>query len=227
MSELLRQMVAGDPVSWRMAAIALALAFVAGQAMAMLYVWSYRGLSYTRALPQAMILVALISAWLMLAIGDNLARGIGIVGALAFVRFRTNLRDPWDLVFIFGCLAAGVSAGTGAYGVAIAGTVAFCLVILYLRLVMFGSRRQYDGLLRFSVPAGSASEQAVASLLRSRCRSFALVTLREIAQGAELEHAYQVRMRDPNDRATLIEAVSRIPGARSVSLLLAETTVEL
>jgi uncharacterized membrane protein YhiD involved in acid resistance len=227
MSELFQLMFAGDPLSWRTALLSMTLAFLAGQAIAMLYVWSYRGLSYSRAVPQAMIIVAIVSAWLMLAIGDNLARGVGIVGALAFVRFRTNLRDPWDLAFVFGCLAAGVSAGTGSYGVMLAGTGVFIVVIVYLKVVLFGSRRQYDGLLRLSLPADPAVEARLTEVLREQCRSFILVTLREAAQGEEMEHAYQVRLRDPEDRSSLMAALSAVPGLRAVNLLMQEATVEL
>lgn len=227
MSEFFQQMVTGDPISWRTALLSMSLAFLAGQAIAMLYIWAYRGLSYSRALPQALIIVAVVSAWLMLAIGENLARGVGVVGALAFVRFRTNLRDPWDLVFVFGALAAGVSSGTGAYGVMIVGTVFFCAVILYLRAVLFGTRRQYDGLLRLSIPADPQIEARLTGILSEQCRSFVLVTLRETAQGAEMEHAYQVRFRAPQDRSSLMTALSAVPGLHAVHLLMQEATVEL
>ena len=227
MGEFFQQMMAGDPLSWRTALLSMSLAFLAGQAIAMLYIWSYRGLSYSRALPQAVIIVAIVSAWLMLAIGNNLARGVGIVGALAFVRFRTNLRDPWDLVFVFGALAAGVSAGTGGYGVMIVGTGFFCAVIVYLRVVLFGSRRQYDGLLRLSIPADPQAEARLTEVLGQRCRSFILVTLREVAQGEELEHAYQIRLRDPRDRSSLMAALSAVPGLHAMNLLMQEATVEI
>lgn len=227
MSEIFQQMMVGDPLSWRTALLSMSLAFLAGQAIAMLYVWSYRGLSYSRAMPQALIIVAIVSAWLMLAIGNNIARGVGVVGALAFVRFRTNLRDPWDLAFVFGVLAAGVSAGTGGYEVMIVGTGFFCAVIVYLRAVLFGTRRQYDGLLRLSIPADPQAEARLTAVLREQCRSFVLVTLREVAQGEDMEHAYQVRLRDPQGRSSLIAALSAVPGVRGVNLLMQEATVEL
>ncbi len=95
------------------------------------------------------------SDWMsMLAIGNNLVWGIGIVGTPAIVRFRTSLRDPRDMVFVFAALAAGIAAGVGAYVVGIAGTVVFCLVSFYLKHVAFGSRNHFDGLLRFTLSNG-------------------------------------------------------------------------
>ena len=64
----------------------------------------------------------------MIAIGDNVARGIGIVGSLAIIRFRTNLRDPRDLVFLFAALGAGVACGVQSYIAAAFATALFCTI---------------------------------------------------------------------------------------------------
>ncbi|MBN1350113.1 DUF4956 domain-containing protein [candidate division KSB1 bacterium] len=99
-----------------------------------------------------MILGSIVSCLLMIAIGDNIARGIGIVGSLAIIRFRTNLRDPRDLVFLFASLGVGVAAGVQSYVTAIIGAVIFCLVVVVLYISPFGTRRKYDGLVRFQLP---------------------------------------------------------------------------
>jgi hypothetical protein len=65
------------------------------------------------------------------------------------------------------------------------------------------------------------------ALLRKHTRFVALVTLREVAQGQSMEHAYQVRLGDPKDRAALVRELERLPGIQDVSLLLQEPTVEL
>ncbi|MCY1011461.1 hypothetical protein OV079_39060 [Nannocystis pusilla] len=64
-------------------------------------------------------------------------------------------------------------------------------------------------------------------LLRQYSRFLALVTLREVAQGEAMEHAYQVRLGDPRHRAALVRALEELPGVQDVSLLLQEPTVEI
>ena len=60
---------------------------------------------------QALVLIAIVAATVMQAIGDSLARGLGMLGALSIIRFRTTLRNPRNIVFMFGSLAAGIACG--------------------------------------------------------------------------------------------------------------------
>ncbi len=106
------------------------------------------------------------------------------------------------------------------------GTVLFSLAVFTMTLSEFGSQRRFDGLLRFTLPV-SSSEVDVMAQLRQHSKFVALVTLREVAQGQAMEHAYQVRLSDPKHRTALLQGLERIPGIQDVSLLLQEPTVEL
>jgi hypothetical protein len=86
--------------------VSILTAFLLSHLIATTYALSYRGLSYSRSFVHTLVLGGVVAAMLMLAIGNNLVWGIGIVGTLAIIRFRTNLRDPRDMVFIFAALAA-------------------------------------------------------------------------------------------------------------------------
>lgn len=208
------------------AALSLLLAFGLAQAIAAVYVWTFRGMSYSMGLVHAIVVGSVIACMLMLAVGNSIAAGIGIAGGLSIIRFRTALRDPRDMMFVFAGLAAGIASGLGGHKAALLGTIVFCSAIVALTVTEFGSQRRYDGLLRFQLPAG-ADETAVMALLRRHTRYVALVTLRDVAQGQAMEHAYQVRLGDPKDRTELVRALERLPGIRDVSLLLQEPTVEL
>jgi uncharacterized membrane protein YhiD involved in acid resistance len=209
-----------------MAALSLLLAFGLAQAVAATYVWTFRGMSYSQGLVHAIVIGSIIACMLMLAVGDSIAAGLGIAGGLSIVRFRTALRDPRDMMFVFAALGSGIAAGLGGHRVAILGTGMFCLAVFTLTLTEFGSQRRFDGLLRFQLPVAS-DEAGVMALLRKHTKFVALVTLREVAQGQAMEHAYQVRLGDPKDRAALVRELERLPGIQDVSLLLQEPTVEL
>ena len=90
-----------EQIEWQITLLCFLLAFMLSSIIAIVYERTFQGLSYSRGLVQSMILGSLVSCLLMIAIGDNIARGIGIVGSLAIIRFRTNLRDPRDLIFLF------------------------------------------------------------------------------------------------------------------------------
>ncbi len=208
------------------AALSLLLAFGLAQVIGAVYVWTFRGMSYSTGLVHAMIIGSTIAAMLMLAIGNSIAAGLGIAGGLALVRFRTALRDPRDMMFVFAALGVGIASGLGAHAVAAFGTVLFCLTVFTLTFSEFGTQRRFDGLLRFQLPIG-ANEAELMGLLRKHSSFVALVTLREVAQGQAMEHAYQIRLADPKHRVALVQGLEEIPGIQGVSLLLQEPTVEL
>lgn len=216
----------GEPLALKHAALSLLLAFGLSQALGAVYVWTFRGMSYTAGLVHAIVVGSIVACMLMQAIGDSVAAGIGIAGGLAVVRFRTALRDPRDMVFVFAALGAGIAAGLGAHLAALLGTALFIAAIVMLTLTEFGSQRRFDGLLRFQLPV-DGDEVAVMATLRKNSDYFALVTLREVAQGQVMEHAYQVRLGDPRQRAALVRELERIPGVADLSLLLQEPTVEI
>lgn len=225
MTELLFQ--APDAVAWPTALLAMLVAYLLSQAIAWVYVVTHRGVSYSRSLVVTLVAAGMVSAVLMLAIGNSLARGVGIVGTLALIRFRTNLHDPLDMLFVFASFAAGVAAGTGNAIAGVVGIGSFLAVVAVLQLTGFGSRHHHDGVLRVQLPAGADVEGALAAALKAHCRDFAAVTLREVAQGREVERVYQITLRDPAAAGSLVEAVGAVAGASGVSIALQEATLEL
>ena len=209
------------------AIVTLLAAYVLSQSIGAVYAWTFRGLSYSRTFAQSLVVGGIVAAMLMLAIGDSLARGIGIVGTLALIRFRTNLRDPLDMLFIFSSFGAGIATGTGNFAVGAVGTGLFLLVVTGLRFTGFGAHRQHDGVIRLRLPRGAESTAKLQEALRDQCERFSLVTLREIAQGEQVEVVYQVTLKRKNDESGLVHALSALPGATAVSLSMQEATVEL
>ncbi|WP_437642569.1 DUF4956 domain-containing protein [Sorangium sp. So ce854] len=228
--DLLATLSHGGAVEWRKALIALLVAFGLTQGIAGVYMLTFRGLSYSRTVVQSMAMGSIITCTLMLAVGNNIAAGIGIAGGVSAIRFRTTMRDPRDVVFVFASLAIGMASGAQAYGAAIAGAGMFAGASLLLHFTGYGSRRQPDGLLRFVAPAGQAGAEisaAITRILRDHCRSFSLVTLREAAQGTVMEHAYQISVHHPDMRVSLVTSLQGLPGVEDVSLMLQEPTLDL
>lgn len=223
----LTELGAFDMATMRQSAASILVAYLMSQAIGAVYAYTYRGLSYSRSFVQALVVGGIVAAMLMLAIGNSLARGIGIVGTLALIRFRTNLRDPLDMVFIFASFGAGIAAGTGNYATGMVGTTLFLGVVITLRLTGFGAQRQYDGVVRVRLPAGTEADVRLRAVLQEQCTRFALVTLREVAQGTEVELAYQLSLRRPEHETSLVHAIAAIEGASDVTLSMQEATVEL
>jgi uncharacterized membrane protein YhiD involved in acid resistance len=207
--------------------LAIALSFVLSTLVALTYAKTFQGLSYSKSYLQALILGAVVTTIAMLAVGDSLARGLGMMGALAMIRFRSSLKDPRDMIFIFASLAIGIAAGVHNYGVAVLGSVAFCAVALILYRSPLSHRSHFDGLLRFHMENGAESRLALEQAMNRYCRNFALITLRDVAQGKAVDYAYQVKIRADQNHADFLDSLKAVPTIRGVSLLLQETTVEV
>ena len=200
-------------------------AFVFGQLLAWSYERTYRGLSYSRDFAQAVVLVSMASAVFVMAIGRSVYAGLGLLGVLSMIRFRTNLKTPRDLVFILGAATSGVASGIGELRVATVGTLAFCAVALYLHAGPLGARRRFDGVLRFRVASGEAIDDALAALLQAHCRRTALMSVGEVAQGRAVEHTYQVKFNRDGDRSALMRALRELQ-VQDARLLMQEVTLE-
>ncbi len=216
-----------EQIEWQISLLSFLTAFVLSSIVALMYERTFQGLSYSRGLVQSMILGSIVSCLLMIAIGDNIARGIGIVGSLAIIRFRTNLRDPRDLVFLFASLGIGVACGVRSYSTAFIGAIVFCLIVFALYISPFGTRRKHDGLVRFQIPSGPDTAAAVTNVLQAYTKSFVLVTMRNVAQGQAMDYAYQVKLVNPGANQELIQQLEMIDGIRGITYMNQEATVEV
>jgi hypothetical protein len=224
--DVLTRAISNQTIDIRTALLAMLVAFLCSHVIALVYLWSHRSLSYSQSFVQALVMASVGSAMMMLVIGNNIVWGIGMVGALALVRFRTNLRDPRDMMFIFMSLVIGLASGTMALSVAVSGTVVFSLVALYLGRLSFGFRNYFDALLRFTV-AGAEGATAAAQCLRDHCSRSALTVLQQVSQGEAMEHVYQVRFRREGSQEQLVRDLERVGGLSNLSLMLEETRVEI
>jgi uncharacterized membrane protein YhiD involved in acid resistance len=146
---------------------------------------------------------------------------------LAVIRFRTPIRDPRDMIFLFICLATGIACGAATYLVAIIGSFFMGAAALFLHYSPFASRRNFEGLLRFTAPAERKLQEQAEQCIEMYCRDSSIVALREAAQGDLYEYAYHVRLQDPSYRVDLVEALRGVSGLVDPTLLMHRTTVEL
>lgn len=203
------------------------LSFLLSTLIAVTYEKTFRGLSYSRNFVQSLVMSSIVAATIMQAIGDSLASGLGMIGALAIIRFRTNFKDPRDIIFMFAGLASGIGCGVGGYNIAIVGTMGFCLAAMILFQSPFGQSGRFDGMLRFNMANEPEDKVLLGEILNKYCKPFALITLRDAAQGKRLDYAYHVKMRKNRFKDDFIGELHQIRTINGVSLLLQETTVEL
>ncbi len=95
-----------------------------------MYKWCFRGVVYSSTFNVTVALMVVITAMIVATISSNTALSLGMVGALSIVRFRTAIKDPMDLMFLFWSVAAGIGIGAELYHVVIIGNIVVALAFL-------------------------------------------------------------------------------------------------
>ena len=158
-------------------------------------------------------------------VGNSLARAFGLAGALTIVRFRTVIKDPKDIAFVFWSLVIGIGVGTTKYGVALVGTVFTALVILVLYRGNFGSvfRREY--ILRFVRDRAQGGDENVERLFADHFRRSVLHVM-SVLEGEAMEYSYEVAFRDEATQDRFVRELGALAGVSGVHLLRAADDVE-
>lgn len=111
-------------------ALVLATALCCGILIYMVYKFFYRGAVYSENFGLLLVMTTLTVAFVIMTIASNIVLSLGMVGALSIVRFRTAVKDPLDVGFLFLSIAAGLTAGAGLFLIAGIGTVFICMVFI-------------------------------------------------------------------------------------------------
>ena len=212
--------------SWLAPFVSLLAAFVLSQALAWVYERTYVGLSYSRGFSHTLVLVCVSASILVLAMRHSILAGIGLFGVLSMIRFRTDLKTSRDLVFVMAAAAIGVTTGVDAWVLGSIGTLMLCGISLYLAAGPFGSRRRFDGVLRFNVEPSLENETVVAALLEKFCRRSVLLSTVDIDGGDLAEQMYQVKFFDRDDRVALMDGLRSEARAQEARLMLQDSTSE-
>ncbi len=223
----------------RQIALAMISAFVLGQGLSSLYVWTKRGQDYSRTFAQALVLGGIVGAMIMLAIGNSLARGVGIFGALALIRFRTNLRDPLEMIFIFAAFASGIACGAGTIAAGLIGTTVFAVVIVVSQIAGGSSAGGLEAELRVRMNDTPELEQKITDILKHSAQAFALLKRRAIAGTANREKengtgtklpeqrlVYRVILKDAAAEPGLSRTLSAVAGVSEVQVSLESVSAQ-
>ena len=191
--------------------------------IAWLYRQTYQGPGYSTSFVNSIVLLSMITAIVIMAIGNNLARAFGLVGAMSIIRFRTAIKDTQDIVYIFFGLAIGMASGVGYHKLAVSGTLYVGLVLFLFSKTSLAAPRQKEYLLQFSfVPNGEATP-AYLSVLKKYCRSYKVINVKTLGSAEEeLELSYYVKLKDEEENTDFTRALQGMNGVEHINLFFDE-----
>jgi uncharacterized membrane protein YhiD involved in acid resistance len=207
--------------------LSLLLAFILGQGLAWVYYFTHSGLSYSRSFVQSLILITVVVAMVMAVIGNNIITAVGLMGALAIIRFRNIIKDTRDIAFIFCSLVVGMAAGSQRYATAIVGATVLSLIAIYLYLTGFGRHQPHNGFLRFSLRGHIGPDHPIVAILKRFCGHFTLISVQDTGFGGPAEYAYQLMISNAARNEEMVSALESVEGIENVSLTMQEQLLEV
>lgn len=204
-------------------------AFIFSSLIAFTYERTSRDVAQPTQYIQALVLISIVAAMVMQAIGDSLARGLGMLGALAIIRFRTSIRNPRNMVFMFASIATGIACGVFGFVIAFVGTVVFCLVAILLRFTPFSQATNMVGILQFELPQGGQSD-LIQEQLHQYCSNHVLKNYTIITTGKKegrIQYEYHIRLKDRENGTNFIAALNEIPKVKAVQLSFKDMNLEI
>jgi uncharacterized membrane protein YhiD involved in acid resistance len=166
---------------------------------------------------QAMVLSSMVSAMVIMAVGNNIAAGFGIIGAIAIIRFRTNITEPRNVIFIFAALSVGVASGVYGYAIALAGTLIFSIVAILLYFSPFGQINKIHLDLTFTI-ASEPDIPKVKSLLESKGISYRIIQLRQVAEALGNKYTFQIVIKSDLNQESLFNEIAQLENYSEVRL---------
>ena len=192
-------------------ALALVLSFGLGMFIYFVYRKTYAGVMFSQAFGGSLIAMTMITTMVILAVTSNVVLSLGMVGALSIVRFRTAIKEPMDIAFLFWAIAGGIVLAAGMIPLAIFGSV-----IIGVIMIVFcnrkSTRKPYIAVISC---ADAQTEHAVTDYLKAHAEK--AVVKSKSAQKGSIELSYEVTLK--KDNTDFITELSEMDGVSSAVLV--------
>ena len=192
-------------------AVALVLAFGLGMFIFLVYKKTFSGVMYSSSFGVTLVALTMITTLVILAVTSNVVLSLGMVGALSIVRFRTAIKEPLDIAFLFWAIAAGIVMAAGLLVPAVAGSGMIGIMLL----VMANKKPYLNPYIVVLCCDGHDSEQQAVGFLRQQVRR--CVVKSKTAQKGSVELNMEIRMK--GDNTDFINTVAELPGVSSAVLV--------
>ena len=191
--------------------VALVLAFLLGLFIFMIYKKTFSGVMYSSSFGVTLVALTMITTLVILAVTSNVVLSLGMVGALSIVRFRTAIKEPLDIAFLFWSIAVGIVLAAGMIPLAVIGSV-----VIGLMLLVFTNKKShvnpYIVVIRC---ADHASETNAMEFLKNQTQRCTVKS--KTAQKGEVELNLEIRLKE--DNTDFINDLAEMNGVYSAVLV--------
>ncbi|UOQ49070.1 DUF4956 domain-containing protein [Gracilibacillus caseinilyticus] len=192
--------------------LGMGISFLVGLFIYFVYKKTFKGVIYSHSFNISLVVMTMATSLVIMGISQNVLLSLGMVGALSIVRFRTPIKDPMDLVFLFWSVIAGILSGAGFILLAVIGSVLIGVVI-----ALFSNKIKVENpyllVVKFNQNAvGKTVEQVIGSHVKKY-----VLKSKSVMQDNEVEVTYEIRVKENDSEIT--SSISEINGVRSAVML--------
>ena len=192
-------------------ALAMIIAFALGVFIFLIYKKTYSGVMYSSSFGVTLVALTMITTFVILAVTSNVVLSLGMVGALSIVRFRTAIKEPLDIAFLFWAIAAGIVLAAGLIPFAVFGSLIIGVIIL-----IFANRKETaDPYIVVLQCDGAESEKKAFEFLSGKAKK--CVVKSKTARKGSVEVNAEIRLN--SDDTDFINELSELPGVESAVLV--------
>ena len=202
----------------------LALSFILGLTLSVIYKKTHKGLSYSQSFMLTIIFLTIIITVVMMIIGNNLARAFALVGALSIIRFRTVVKDTKDTAYIFMALAAGMASGTSSYLLGVIGLSFFSVIALALDYFNYGSFYKSEFILIFRSKKDENNDYS--NTINSYSKTASLIHVEQSGDGDTVKLNFDIVLNKGIEPEQLVRDLAKNPNIFDVSIVASKHDVD-
>lgn len=192
--------------------IALLLAFALGLFIMLVYKKTFKGVMYSHSFTVSLLAMCVITTLIILAVTSNIILSLGMVGALSIVRFRSAVKDPLDIAFLFWAISGGIVLGAGLIPLAIVGSA----IIGIMFLVLMNLKIKSSPYILVLNSTSSQCEELVTKTLKTTTAHHVLKT-KSVSSVNAAELTYELRLL--GDSYNFVDQIQALDGVQNVVLV--------
>lgn len=176
--------------------------------------WIYRMVCkkafYSKSFAISLVVIALVTSIIIVTIQSSVVISLGMVGALSIVRFRTAIKDPMDLAFLFWAISIGIICGAGLYEIALEGSLVITIIMLFLYMIP----NVQPALLLLINAKDLKVEEEINNILKKETRYYKVKSRNITSMGIDMIIELKTK-----DEAELVQSISKLEKVESVTLM--------
>ena len=191
--------------------VALVLAFAIGLFIFFVYKKTFSGVMYSSSFGVTLVALTMITTLVILAVTSNVVLSLGMVGALSIVRFRTAIKEPLDIAFLFWAIAVGIVLAAGMIPLALVGSIFIGVILL-----VFVNRKSHANPYILSLSCENEEAEKEAAAL-AKANTAKLVVKSKTVSAAGIELNYEIRLK--NSATDFVNTLSAVKGVKNAVLV--------